>query len=44
MDAFKSGKVWLLCVVYFGMTMGNYGLGFWLPQMIKDSSDTRTLV
>lgn len=36
-DAFKSGKVWLLCVVYFGMTMGNYGLGFWLPQMIKDT-------
>jgi D-galactonate transporter len=36
-DAFKSGKVWLLCVVYFGMTMGNYGLGFWLPQTVKNS-------
>ena len=36
-DAFKSGRVWLLCVVYFGMTMGNYGLGFWLPQMIKNT-------
>jgi D-galactonate transporter len=35
-DAFKSGKVWLLCVVYYGMTMGNYGLGFWLPQTVKD--------
>jgi len=35
-DAFKSGRVWLLCVVYFGMSMGNYGLGFWLPQNIKD--------
>ena len=23
MDAFRSGKVWLLCVVYFGMVMGN---------------------
>jgi nitrate/nitrite transporter NarK len=36
-DAFRSGRVWLLCVVYFGMTMGNYGLGFWLPQMIKNT-------
>ena len=36
-DAFRSGKVWLLCLVYFGMSMGNYGLGFWLPQTVKDS-------
>jgi D-galactonate transporter len=36
-DAFKSGKVWLLSVVYFGMVMGNYGLWFWLPQTIKDT-------
>lgn len=35
-DAFKSGRVWLFCVVYFGMAMGNYGLGFWLPQNVKD--------
>ena len=32
-DAFKSGRVWLLCVVYFGFVMGNYGLWFWLPQI-----------
>jgi D-galactonate transporter len=36
-DAFKSRQVWLLCVVYFGFVMGNYGLWFWLPQMIKDT-------
>ena len=36
-DAFKSGRVWLLCVVYFGFVMGNYGLWFWLPQTIKDT-------
>ena len=36
-DAFKSGRIWLLCVVYFGFVMGNYGLWFWLPQMIKDT-------
>jgi D-galactonate transporter len=39
-DAFKSGKVWALCLVYFGMVMGNYGLWFWLPQTIKDTLTT----
>ncbi len=39
-DAFKSGKVWLLSLVYFGMVMGNYGLWFWLPQTIKDTLTT----
>jgi hypothetical protein len=24
-----------LCLVYFGITGGNYGIGFWLPQVIK---------
>jgi len=24
---FKSGQVWLLCVVYFGFVMGNYDSG-----------------
>ncbi len=37
MDAFRSGKVWILALVYFGAVMGNYGLWFWLPQLIKDS-------
>jgi D-galactonate transporter len=36
-DAFRDPKVWLLCLVYFGFTGGNYGLGFWLPQVIKDT-------
>jgi len=36
-DAFKSGRVWVLCLVYFGMVMGNYGLWFWLPQTIKET-------
>ncbi len=35
--AFRSGKVWAFCLVYFGFVMGNYGLGFWLPQIIKDT-------
>jgi MFS family permease len=36
-DAFRSPQVWLLCLVYFGVTAGNYGIGFWLPQVIKET-------
>lgn len=36
-DAFRSAKVWFLCVVYFGLIMGLYGVSFWLPQIIKDT-------
>jgi MFS family permease len=36
-DAFRSLKVWLLCLVYFGFVMGNYGISFWLPQIVKDT-------
>jgi len=33
--AFKHPLVWLLAVVYFGSSMGQYGFGFWLPSIIK---------
>ena len=36
-DAFGSGKVWVLCLIFFGIQMGNYGLAFWLPQILKDT-------
>jgi MFS family permease len=36
-DAFRSGRVWALCFVYFGFVMGNYGLSFFLPQVLKDT-------
>lgn len=36
-DAFTSPQVWLLCVVYFGVMMGNYFVSFWMPQLIKDT-------
>lgn len=35
--AFRSYKVWLLCLVYFGIVAGNYGIQFWLPQIVKDT-------
>ncbi len=34
-SAFKHPLVWLLAVVYFGSSMGQYGFGFWLPSIIK---------
>ncbi len=43
-DAFRSPAVWLLCVVYFGLSSGNYGIGFWLPQVIKDGITSNPLV
>lgn len=36
-DAFRSSKTWLLCFIYFGFVMGNYGISFWLPQIVKDT-------
>jgi len=33
--AFRSAKVWVLCAAYFGFIMGLYGIGFWLPSLIK---------
>jgi D-galactonate transporter len=36
-DVFKSLAVWLFCLVYFGIVIGVYGIGFWLPQIIQDS-------
>lgn len=36
-DVFRSVPVWLLSVAYFGMTAGNYGITFWLPQIIQDT-------
>ncbi len=35
--AFRSPKVWLLCLVYFGVVMGNYGISFWLPQIVNET-------
>jgi D-galactonate transporter len=37
---FRSGRVWLLALVYFLCVMGLYGVSFWLPQLIKNSGVT----
>jgi sugar phosphate permease len=37
---FSSGRIWLMCVIYFGIVMGSYGLTFWLPQVISETLTT----
>lgn len=37
-DALKHGRTWLLAVVYFSIPVTMYGLGFWLPQIVKAAS------
>jgi ACS family tartrate transporter-like MFS transporter len=34
-SALANPQVWRFALVYFGVIMGNYGLGFWLPQIVK---------
>lgn len=36
-DAFRSQAVWVLSLVFFGFAMANYGISFWMPQMISDA-------
>jgi MFS transporter, ACS family, tartrate transporter len=31
----REPRVWFLGLVYFGMLVGMYGYGFWLPQIVK---------
>ena len=33
--ALVNPRIWLLGFVYFGITVGIYGLGFWLPQIVQ---------
>ena len=34
-DAFKSGKVYVLSAIYFSLMIGLYGIAFWLPTIVK---------
>jgi MFS transporter, ACS family, tartrate transporter len=33
--ALREPRVWFFGLIYFGMLVGMYGFGFWLPQIIK---------
>jgi MFS family permease len=36
--ALRQGRTWLLAIVYFTIPVTLYGIGFWLPQMLKTAS------
>jgi len=36
--ALRGGRTWLLAAVYFTIPVMLYGLGFWMPQMLKTAS------
>lgn len=37
LGALRSGRVWLLCLICFAISAGMYGVGFWLPTLVKSS-------
>ncbi|HKX62909.1 MAG TPA: MFS transporter [Verrucomicrobiae bacterium] len=43
-EVFRSGRVWLLCLVYFCLNVGGYGYELWLPTIIKSFSTTSNAV
>jgi len=42
--AFTKGKVWLLVLVYLGDTTCTYGVGLWLPSLIRSVSGVSNLI
>ena len=34
-DMLADKRIWLLCIPDFGIVLALYGLGFWLPQIVK---------
>ncbi len=39
----RNGRVWLLSAITFCSVMGLYGIGFWLPTIIKATGVARPL-
>ena len=37
-SVFRSGRVWRLAIVYFTIPVALYGIGFWLPQIVRAGS------
>ena len=43
-EVFSTGRVWLLCLIYFLLNVGGYGYELWLPSIIKSFSATSSSV
>ncbi|APT55943.1 MFS transporter [Roseomonas gilardii] len=33
----RDPRVWVMCLIYFSFVMGQYGLTFWMPTLVKAS-------
>ena len=36
-SAFKDPRVWMMCLIYFCFVLGQYGLNFWMPTLLKSA-------
>ena len=34
-QAFADPRVWFMCLIYFCVVLGQYGLNFWMPTLLK---------
>ncbi|MDB5438368.1 MAG: Nitrate/nitrite transporter [Caulobacteraceae bacterium] len=41
--AFADRRIWLMCLIYFTFVLGQYGMTFWMPSLIKASGVTGNL-
>jgi D-galactonate transporter len=39
-SVFTSPRIWLMGAIYFGIEMGSYAIGFWLPTIIRETGVT----
>ena len=42
-EALTNPRLLALSLVYFGIVSGNYGLGYWLPTIVKDVAEATRL-
>ena len=42
-DSVTSGRVWLLCAIFFMHGVANYGIFLWLPKLLRDVTGTAGL-
>jgi nitrate/nitrite transporter NarK len=42
-EVFRNPRIFLMCVIYFCVIMGQYGLTFWMPTLIKAAGITDVL-
>lgn len=38
LQAVRSGRVWILCLVYFSLVVAMYGITLWMPLMLKSAT------